>query len=595
MSPPLPGQLPRVIAGSYCAFWSAFCALRANLARFVVPRQGRSTQQTSLFLGAILGAVLPLLLLLAPTPAPAQPAPAPAQRPAQPRDDGPDTLRVVIEADPAHLNPLLDPDLWGYRIAHDLICEPLIRPRPRAGVEAGPGAAAAAAYEGVLAERFSVDPDGMGATFHLRRGARFHDGKALTAHDVRFTLDRLFASGSVAPRTRALLADLLRVSVLGPHALRVELRRPSGRLLQDLSEIDILPEHLFNQGSLAYQPQNRRPVCTGPYRLAEWRHGDGGEIVLRRDPGYWGTPGRSETIRFLIVKDATRGLSLLRRGGADILGNVPAIYAPDQVEPAMLRGRLRTLEVPSRQISLVLWNGRHPALSLPAVRRALSGLIDRQRLVREVRHGLAEPRALPPPLPPGDPTPWELAAAEATLDEAGVLRQSPGGSRSFGGRPLRLALLVPAGSSEAGAAARRIAEMLSRTGILVQPEVQDLASLQGRLRRGAFDAALLAWSWTGAVDEPDLRPLLARTGAQAYGRGESADLDGALDAAARATAERQRGAAEHLAAVLRREEPVSFLYRPRQLLLVGLQVADVSISGAGDFLSLRAAHRVNAN
>jgi peptide/nickel transport system substrate-binding protein len=564
-------------------FWSAFWAIRANLARFVVPRQGRSTQQTKPCL-----VLLPLLLLwLGPRLAPAQQAPSPARPQAQHPDAGPDTLRVVIEADPAHLNPLLDPDLWGYRIAHDLICEPLIRSKP------GPqgSGAAAAAYEGVLAERFSFDPDGMGATFYIRRGVRFHDGKALTAHDVRFTLDRLFASGSVAPRTRALLADLLRVSVLGPHALRVELRRPSGRLLQDLSEIDILPEHLFNQGSLAYQPQNRRPVCTGPYRLAEWRHGDGGEIVLCRDPGYWGTPGRSEVIRFLIVKDATRGLALVRRGGADVLGSVPALYVPDQVEPAMLRGRLRTLEVPARQLSLVLWNGRHPALSLPAVRRALSGLIDRQRLVREVRHGLAEPRALPPPLPPGDPAPWELAAAEATLDEAGVTRQSAGGPRSFGGRPLRLTLLVPAGSSEAGAAAKRIAEMLSRTGILVQPEVQDMSTLQARLRRGAFDAALLAWSWTGAMDEPDLRPLLARTGAQAHGRGESADLDGALDAAARATAERHKGATEHLAALLRREEPVSFLYRPRQLLLVGLQVADVSISG--DFLNLRAAHRVN--
>ncbi|HNI61746.1 MAG TPA: hypothetical protein PKW11_17530, partial [Pseudomonadota bacterium] len=35
------------------------------------------------------------------------------------------TIRLVIDGEPAHLNPLLEPDLWGHRIAHDLVCEPL--------------------------------------------------------------------------------------------------------------------------------------------------------------------------------------------------------------------------------------------------------------------------------------------------------------------------------------------------------------------------------------------------------------------------------------------------------------------------------------
>ena len=34
-------------------------------------------------------------------------------------------VRLVIDGEPSHLNPLLDPDLWGHRIAHDLVCEPL--------------------------------------------------------------------------------------------------------------------------------------------------------------------------------------------------------------------------------------------------------------------------------------------------------------------------------------------------------------------------------------------------------------------------------------------------------------------------------------
>lgn len=41
--------------------------------------------------------------------------------------DSEQAVRIAIESEPAHLNPIADPDLWGYRIAHDLICEPLVR------------------------------------------------------------------------------------------------------------------------------------------------------------------------------------------------------------------------------------------------------------------------------------------------------------------------------------------------------------------------------------------------------------------------------------------------------------------------------------
>lgn len=489
--------------------------------------------------------------------------------------EGTPPVRVLIDAEPAHLNPLLDPDVWAYRISHDLICEPLIRRRP------GPEPA----YEPVLAERFRVDDDGYGVDLALRRGVRFHDGRALTAHDVRFTLERLYGSGKVAPRTQALLADLKRVIVLSPDRLRLELYRPSALLLQSLGEIDILPEHLFSQGSLAYQPHNRRPVCTGPYRLQEWRHGPGGEIVLRRNLAYWGPAPAAPELRFLVTPDAARALASLRRGGGEVLGAVPALYYPEQVEPAMLRGRLRKVEVPASQVSLLLWNGKHPALALPAVRRALSLLVDRARLVREARHGLGEPLSLPPPLQaPADKA--DLAAAEALLDGAGAQRLSQGGPRSFGGRPLRLGLLAPAGATEAAQAARGVAEAAAAAGIKIEVEIVELGALQGRLRRGAFDAALLAWAWTG--EEPDLSPLLRKNGAQAFGRCDTPELDGALDALRRAVGpERRRAALGQLAALLRDQEPVTFLYRPRHLLLLERRVQPEQPPLLGDFVALR--------
>ena len=102
-------------------------------------------------------------------------------------------LRLVIDGEPAHLNPLLDPDLWGHRIVHDLICEPLLR---RVEGASGP------TYEGVLAERFRLDRDGRGLDLWLRKGVHFHDGRPLSAYDVQLSLQMVLASEHSAPQPK---------------------------------------------------------------------------------------------------------------------------------------------------------------------------------------------------------------------------------------------------------------------------------------------------------------------------------------------------------------------------------------------------------
>src|SRR5439155_1454761 len=81
---------------------------------------------------------------------------------------------------------------------------------------------------------------------------------------------------------------------------------------------------------------------------------------------------------------------------------------------------------------------------VPAVRRALAIGLDRARLVADVRHGLARPIGAPA-LGGSDAAPpaYDLAAAHAALDAAGLPRAGGDGPRTRNGRPIRLALLVP--------------------------------------------------------------------------------------------------------------------------------------------------------
>lgn len=579
--------------------------------------------------GGRLGLVGPVALLglLAAGTAAALPAVAPTASP-------PDSiLRVAIDAEPSHLNPILDPDLWAYRIAHDLLCEPLLRPRPRAGaaLAAEPRAGSSTVwqrdFEPVLAERFRVDTDGHGIELWLRE-ARFQDGRPLSAHDVRATLDMLRAAASSAPRTQALLADIVRITVEGPTHLRIDFRHSpqlaqSGprHILSALSEIDILPAAHFPGGRMIHQPFNRRPICTGPYRLAEWRRGS--QIILRRHSGYWGPVPPYDELRFRIATDSALGLSLLRQGDVDLLGRVPPRYLAEQVDPAVQRGRFHRLDIDANQVVVLLPNARTQLLAMPQVRQALGQIIDRERerWLREVRKGQgvaqrlplldpavrttgAEPGSPPPPTqaPAGTSSVGRflstigqavsLGSPESLLDAAGLLpapapAPAPvsGRVRLYQGRPVRLRLLLPTGSSELLDIARRLSDATGKVGLKLDVETASMQDFLLRLRRGAFELVLLAWAWTGERSAIDIEPLLA----YALPAGHSAlnELPATL-ASLRGSGDASR-ALTRLATLWQSEAPLFLLYRPRQVVLLSPQLAYASpgLVLQGDFPSLR--------
>lgn len=544
---------------------------------------------------------------------------------------------MAIDAEPSHLNPILDPDLWAYRIAHDLLCEPLLRRRlasPEASSDGRPSLnqTLSREFEGVLAERFRIDSDGHGVEIWLRE-ARFHDGRTLSAHDVRATLEMLRAAAGPAPRTQALVADIARITVEGPSHLRIDVRHGPAfagggaagprRILSALAEIDILPAAHFPGGRLIHQPFNRRPVCTGPFKLAEWRRGS--QIILRRHPGYWGPQAVYEELRFRIAPDGATGLSLLRQGDVDLLGRVPPRYLQDQVEPAVQRGRFHRLDLDANQVVALLPNARTPLLSLSPLRRAIAQIVDREReaWLREVRKGLGVPQRLPlldtasdgssPAREAGKDSSSAAAVGsagisrflttvgqavsigspEALLDAAGLLpAPSPAGVppssaprvRLHQGRPVRLRLLVPTGSSELSEIARRLSDAIGKVGLKLDVETAAMPDFLLRLRRGAFDLVLLAWSWTGDRTALDIEPLLA------YALPAGHPVLGELNSLLASLRHSPDGRAlSRLASLWQNEAPLQLLYRPRQVILLSPQLAHASpqLALQSDFPHLR--------
>jgi ABC-type transport system substrate-binding protein len=461
-------------------------------------------------------------------------------------------LRIHVDADPRHLDPLVAPTVWTERIAMDTVFESLLR--YQAGAD-GP------VYAPGLASSWTVSQGGQLVTLALRPDVRFHDGSRLTSVDVQFTLDAARSRATRAGHLGDFLAGVSSVELAGAHGVRIWLSRPNAYLLRGLAAIPILPAKVY-QGQL----KNRRgPVIgTGPYRFESW---DGPVIRLVRNPDYWGPAPAIDTLSFVYEPDHARALTMAKGGEMDL---VPALIPAHigQASAAGVARRFVPVELGAPELDYLVLAVGQPPLDDVRVRRALSLAIDRQRLADDEK-GLAAPvvsfawpggplDAAAPAVPATD-----LAAAGRLLAEAGWIDRDGDGSRERGGRRLQLVALV---GDEPDEGRTRVLKAIRSLGVFVEERVGSPAVLMNRLRSGDFQLAFL--SYRGVMDD-DLAPYFATGGAMNVGRFSDDEVDQLLAGLAAAwTPAERRPLAARLGLRLAELLPVVPLVRaaPRGLL-----------------------------
>ena len=162
-----------------------------------------------------------------------------------------------------------------------------------------------------LAERWHTT-DNLNYTFFLKKGVRFHNGRALTAEDVKFVLDRARNPETKHPHARQ-YEDIATIHVGDPHTVTITLKRPNAMFIYNLAR----------QGSVIYpreavDQQKSQPIGTGPFMLERWDRGD--RIVLKRNPDYHvkGLP-KLERVTFRFIPDANAALAALQAGDIDVM------------------------------------------------------------------------------------------------------------------------------------------------------------------------------------------------------------------------------------------------------------------------------------
>ncbi len=430
-----------------------------------------------------------------------------------------------------------------------------------------------------LAERWMWSADSLQIFFTLNPLARWHDGRAVTARDVRFT-HQLFRDPEVAAPLAALLANI--DSVTAPDSLTAVFwfaSRSPRQFFDAAYNMLIVPEHLLGdapRGQLRGTAFARAPVGSGRFRFARWEPAVSLEVVADTD-NYAGRPNIDRVI-WTVSPDFTTASTRLLAGEADAFEAVrPEMVADIQKNPA-----LQLVTYPSLDYGFLQFNLRdprrrtapHPIFGDRPTRVAISAALDRASLVRNVFDTLAAV-AIGPTVRGylgADPTlpriGYDPALANAVLDSLGWTR-GPNGMRAKNGRPLAFSIVTPTSSRTRGRMAVLIQEQLRTLGIAVEIESLDNAAFTTRLSSRSFDAALGAWRLDPA---PAIRQTWGTVGSRApggtnFGSYESPEFDLHVDSALSsmdpvAAHAHMRRAYE----VIIRDAPAVWLYEPLSML-----------------------------
>ncbi len=327
----------------------------------------------------------------------------------------------------------------------------------------------------LLAESWSIEPDGKSYTFKLRKGIKFQDGEPFDAAAVKFSFERAKADGSTNKAKKAVFDNISSIAAPDPHTVILTLNNADGTM----------PFRMGENTAVILSPKSAattatKPVGTGPYTFDSWQKGQ--SITLLKWPGYRNAaaiPIQKVTFRF--INDPSAQVAALLAGDIDGMPRFGALQSLKQFQ-----GDKRfTVEIgDTAGKGIMTINNRVKPLDDVRVRRALMHAIDRKAFIDGVYEGLAKPigsHFAPTDTGYVDLTnvyPYDPVKARNLLKEAGVAT------------PLKLTMTLPP-PQYARKGGEIVAAQLAKVGVEVKTENVEWAQWLSGTFKGNFDLTIV--------------------------------------------------------------------------------------------------------
>jgi peptide/nickel transport system substrate-binding protein len=354
-----------------------------------------------------------------------------------------------------------------------------------------------------LLERWEHSEDYTEWTFHLRQDVKWHDGKPVTAQDVKFTLELI-----TDPNIMYEDPFFKEITIIDTFTCKISSNRTFNPLPYS-SWYGICPKHLLeglDTAKFQYWEFWKQPVGNGPYRYV--RHVANTMVELEVNPDYYREKPKIERV---VLKFGTNWVTELMSGNVDAVNNL----SPQEVMKRAKDPRFNVYyEFTKNTAAAIIWNRQNHLFQNPSVRRALTLAINRHELHRVLnlpdttpvfdvvfRKGQFYRGELPEPLP------YDPGQAKKLLDEAGWVEKTKESTRENNGRKFHFSLLV---NTEFSMAAIYIQDQLRKVGISMEVITTDPIIVAGRGNSGDFEALLCRHSLFGAFNGKLYSPELSR-------------------------------------------------------------------------------------
>jgi peptide/nickel transport system substrate-binding protein len=371
------------------------------------------------------------------------------------------TLAMVLE--PPGMDPTIAPAAAIGEIVHYNVLEGLTKINVDGSVTP------------LLAESWTMEPDGRSYTFKLRKGVKYQDGEAFDAADVKFSFERAKDDKSTNKAKKAVFDNIARIDTPDAYTVILTLNNADGNFLFRMGENTAVILDAKSAAGTA-----TKPIGTGPFRFDDWKKGS--SVTLSKWDGFRDAKAvKINRVTFRFINDPAARVAALLAGDID---GVPRLDAPQAVKQLQADKRFVVSIGSTAGKGIMTINNKKKPFDDVRVRRALMHAIDRKAFIDGVLEGLGKPigsHFAPTDAGYVDLTglyPYDPEKAKALLKEAGVAT------------PLNVTLTLPP-PQYARKGGEVLAAQLAKVGVIAKIENVEWAQWLGGAFKGNFDLTVI--------------------------------------------------------------------------------------------------------
>ncbi len=294
------------------------------------------------------------------------------------------TFNRNIRVEPPHLHPVIPADLYqSYVLGY--VMDTMLGKDPNT-------------YEWKprVAKKWEISKDGKEYTFWLREGVTWHDGKPVTAEDVKFSFEAIFEPAYKAENLQPYYEGIEKVEIVDPMTVKVTAKNSYFKNFDFMAGMTLLPKHIYSDVEKSKKMTKTVMGC-GPYSFEKWDKGQ--SIQLKRYEKWYGF-GTEEwkgsanfaNISLRFYKDENVLLERAKKGEIDHTTLTSESYVK-RTNEAPWGTKVKKLKIENsspKSYGFIGFNFRRDLFKDRNVRLALAHLVNREEMNKKFRYGMSD-------------------------------------------------------------------------------------------------------------------------------------------------------------------------------------------------------------